>query len=72
MKISGIFIFFGQSLYSRQAVKCSKIGPLGAVGCVYLTHIPQKPCSTTTMAVYGLQQPGCILWQKLVIFFYFE
>ena len=27
-----------------------------ALGCVYLTHIPQKPCSTTTMAVYAIYE----------------
>ena len=32
-------------------VTCAKI-----VGCVYLTHILQKPCSTTTMAVYAIYE----------------
>ena len=26
------------------------------LGCVYLTHILQKPCSTTTMAVYAIYE----------------
>ena len=30
-------------------------GP-GGVGCVYLTHILQKPCSTTTMAVFAIYE----------------
>ena len=32
------------------------VGGGGGVGCVYLTHILQKPCSTTTMAVYAMYE----------------
>ena len=31
-------------------------GGEGRIGCVYLTHTLQKPCSTTTMAVYAIYE----------------
>ena len=39
---------------TTMASKCPDLH--STIGCVYLTHILQKPCSTTTMAVYAIYE----------------
>ena len=44
------------SLYDHKTNLMNKTFHLSTIGCVYLKHILQKPCSTTTMAVCAIYE----------------